>query len=162
MTTEQEAPIRATRRVGAPAHEIFELLATPSRHIEFDGSGMLRGSEHQGQLRGVGDEFLMRMYYEQFGDYVMRNVVVEYEPDRRIGWAPVRHDIDDDEDWQHRWVFELEPDGPAATTVTETYDLSRSPDHAKTIMKNGSVWLKGMQRSLERIDAIFSGDGAQT
>lgn len=157
MPPEQEIPIRATRRINAPAHEIFELLATPSRHIEFDGSGMLRGSDFEGRLNAIGDAFLMRMYYEQFGDYVMRNVVVEYDPDRRIGWAPVRHDIDEDEDWEHRWVFTLEPDGATSTDVTETYDCSRSPDHAKEILKHGAIWQTGMERTLEQIDALLGG-----
>lgn len=156
MESEPVLPVRTSRRIGASTHEIFTLLATPSRHLEFDGSGMLRGSEFDGELCSVGDEFLMRMWYEQFGDYVMRNVVVEFEPDRRIGWAPVRHDIEDDEDWEHRWIFTLDPEGPDATTVTETYDLSRSPDHARKIMSDGTVWLKAMERTLERIEEIVA------
>jgi len=138
-------------------YEIFSLLATPSRHLELDGSGMLRGTEYEGQLHAVGDVFLMRMHNEQFGDYVMRNVVVEFEPDRRIAWAPTRYDLDDDEDWEHRWGFTLEPDGAHATVVTETYDLTRSPQEARRIMRGGTVWLAGMERTLERIDAVTTG-----
>jgi len=156
MESEPVLPVRTSRRIGASTHEIFTLLATPSRHLEFDGSGTLRGSEFDGELRSVGDEFLMRMWYEQFGDYVMRNVVVEFEPDRRIGWAPVRRDIEDDEDWEHRWIFTLDPEGPDATTVTETYGPSRSPDHARKIMSDGTVWLKAMERTLERIEEIVA------
>ncbi|MFD5121315.1 hypothetical protein [Streptomyces sp. NPDC058385] len=30
----------------------------------------------------------MRMHFERYGDYEMNNHVVEYAPDRRIGWEP--------------------------------------------------------------------------
>jgi hypothetical protein len=149
-------PVSVTRTVHAPAHEIFELLVTPQRHPDIDGSAMLRGSDASGRLSAVGDEFLMRMYYEQFGDYVMRNVVVEFEPDRRIAWEPERHDVKDDEHWHHRWGFELTPTGPDATDVTEFYDCSRSPAHARAIIKDGTVWRAAMTSTLERLEQLFS------
>ena len=159
MDHDTARPVTVSRRIGAPASLIFSALATPSRHLEFDGSGMLRATDYEGAVRGVGDVFLMRMYNDEFGDYVMRNEVVEFEPDRRIAWAPQRHDVDDDDDWRHRWRFELEPDGPDATVVTETYDLSRSPDEAKRIMRDGTVWLDGMRVSLERVAAAVTSEG---
>ena len=33
-----------SRRIPAPAEVIFDLLADPSRHPEFDGSGMVKNS----------------------------------------------------------------------------------------------------------------------
>lgn len=30
----------------------------------------------------------MKMYFTELGEYEMNNHVVEYEPDRRIGWEP--------------------------------------------------------------------------
>jgi len=151
-------PVTVTRRVRAPAHAIFELLATPSRHLDIDGSEMLRGAD-DGVITGLGDEFLMRMYYEQFGDYVMKNVVVEFEPDRRIAWEPERHDVQDDEHWHHRWGFELVSVGDEATDVTEFYDCSRSPARAREIIKNGTVWHAAMTRTLERLDELFANQG---
>ena len=122
MDRDTRGPVAVSRRIGAPASVIFTALATPSRHLEFDGSGMLRATDYEGAVGGVGDVFDMRMFNDEFGDYVMRNEVVEFEPDRRIAWAPQRHDVDDDDDWRHRWRYELEPDGPDATVVTETYE----------------------------------------
>jgi hypothetical protein len=154
--TQDATTISVTRDVHAGAHEVFTLLRTPRRHVEFDGSEMLRGSDHDGVLDGVGAEFLMRMYYEQFGDYVMKNVIVEYEPDRRIAWEPERYDVVDDEHWHHRWGFELSPAGADRTHVTEFYDCSRSPEHAREIVKNGTVWLAAMERTLERLEAALA------
>jgi hypothetical protein len=139
--------VSVTRRLRAPAHEIFALLATPSRHLEIDGSEMLRGADRDEPLGCVGDEFLMRRHYEQFGDYVMRNVVVEFDADRRITWEPERHDIVEDEHWHHRWGFELAAAGADATDVTEFYDCTRSPQHAREIIKDGTVWIAAMTRT---------------
>ena len=156
MTDEQRNVVSVTRRVHAPAHEIFEILVRPQRHVDIDGSGMLRGTGDT-VVSGLGDEFFMQMYYEQFGDYVMKNVVVEFDRDRRIAWEPERHDVPDDELWHHRWGFELTADGPGVTDVTEFYDCTRSPEHARQIIKNGTVWLDAMTKSLERLDELFSG-----
>ncbi|MHB1497462.1 MAG: hypothetical protein ACYCXN_06065, partial [Acidimicrobiales bacterium] len=37
-------PVKVSRRIEAPADRIFAILADPVRHLDFDGSGMLRGS----------------------------------------------------------------------------------------------------------------------
>ncbi len=39
----ERVPITLSRWIGAPAGEIFQVLANPGRHRDFDGSGMLRG-----------------------------------------------------------------------------------------------------------------------
>ena len=49
---------------------------------------MLRGAGSAAVISGVGDVFVMKMYFSRIGDYEMNNHVVEYEPDRRIGWEP--------------------------------------------------------------------------
>ena len=39
--TEESKPVEASRRIEAPAALIFEILANPQRHMDFDGSDML-------------------------------------------------------------------------------------------------------------------------
>ena len=80
--------MKVSRRIGAPAAVIFRFLADPRRHTELDGSGMLRGAVSTAPVSGVGDVFVMKMYFSALGDYEMNNHVVEYELDRRIGWEP--------------------------------------------------------------------------
>src|SRR6202034_4020889 len=80
--------VRVSRRIEASAAVIFAVLADPRRHLELDGSGMLRGAVTTAPVTGVGDVFIMSMYFSALGDYEMNNHVVEYEPDRRIGWEP--------------------------------------------------------------------------
>ena len=79
MTDGECQPVAVSRRIGAPAHDIFQVLADPARHLEFDGSGSLRGAGSAGVIAGVGDVFVMKMYYPHLGDYEMNNHVVEYE-----------------------------------------------------------------------------------
>jgi len=156
--------VRVSRRIEAPASTIFRVLADPGRHRELDGSGMLRGAVTTAPVSGVGDVFIMKMYFAALGDYEMNNHVVEYEPDRRIGWEPEagRGHPDaapgqDGSRWGHRWSYELVPDGPGATIVTEIYDCSRAPEQARSDMSDGEVWTKDMARTLERLDAACTG-----
>ena len=140
MTDAQYQPVRVSRRIAAPADVIFRVLADPRRHIEFDGSGSLRGSVTTDVISAVGDVFVMKMYFDHLGDYEMNNHVVEYEPGKRIGWEPEAgrghpEAAADDARWGHRWSYELEPEGPAATVVTETYDCSLAPEWLRNAVK---------------------------
>jgi hypothetical protein len=112
---------------------------------------MLRGAVTTAPVSGVGDVFIMKMYFSELGDYEMNNHVVEYELDRRIGWEPEpgRGHPDaaagqDGSGWGQRWSYELVPDGAGATIVTEIYDCSRAPERARADMRDGEVWADGM------------------
>jgi len=156
MDTPSTGYVEVARRIEAPAATIFAVLADPSRHTDIDGSGMLRGSTSSDPVVKVGDVFEMKMFYEQFGDYVMANHVVEYDVDRRIAWEPERIDVRDDGMWHHRWGFELSPDGATATTVTEFYDCTRAPDEGRAAVRNGEAWVKAMAATLELLHRIVT------
>jgi hypothetical protein len=161
--TDDCPPVRVSRRIAAPASTIFRVLADPVRHLDLDGSGMLRGAATTAPVTGVGDVFVMKMYFAALGDYEMNNHVVEYEPDRRIGWEPAAgrghpdSGPDTDARWGQRWIYELTPDGPDATVVTEIYDCSRAPAAERAGMKNGQIWMDSMAKTLERLDRICTG-----
>ena len=155
-------PVEVSRRICAPAHEIFQVLANPARHQEFDGSGMLRGPVSPAMISAAGDVFVMKMYYSELGNYEMNNHVVDYERDRLIGWEPeagrghpnAAPDGPESARWGHRWSYRLTPDGPDATVVTEIYDCSAAPEDERLDMDNGAIWADDMAASLERLDAI--------
>ena len=136
--------------------------ADPARHPEFDGSGSLRGAGAAAVISGVGDVFVMKMYFSHLGDYEMNNHVVEYEQDRRIGWEPeagrghpdAAPDSPEPARWGHRWSYQLTPDGLDATVVTEIYDCSRAPAEERAEMDNGNIWIEAMATTLERLDAL--------
>jgi hypothetical protein len=154
-----DAPVAVSRRIPAPAGTIFGVLADPRRHVEMDGSGMVRGVVTEGVITGVGDVFVMRMHFAALGDYEMDNHVVEFEPDRRIGWEPAPgrgHPgaTPDGDRWGHRWSFDLAADGPEATVVTEIYDCSRAPEAARASVDEGRAWIASMTATLGRLDQL--------
>jgi len=169
MTNEENQPVAVSRRIGAPAHDIFQVLANPVRHQELDGSGSLRGAVSTGMISGVGDVFVMRMYFAHLGDYEMNNHVVEYEQDRRIGWEPeagrghpaAASDSSRSSRWGQRWSYQLTPDGPDATVVTEIYDCSQAPEEERAGIENGKIWMESMAKTLERLDALCARPGGQ-
>jgi hypothetical protein len=167
MSDDEYQPVAVSRRICAPAHDIFQVLASPARHSEFDGSESLRGAGSAVVISGVGDVFVMKMYFPHIGDYEMNNHVVEYQQDRRIGWEPqagrghpaAAPDSPEQARWGHRWSYELTPDGPDATVVTEIYDCSRAPADERAGMDNGNIWAGAMAETLERLDELCTRPG---
>ena len=165
MTAHEYQPVRVSRRIAAPAADIFQVLADPRRHLEIDGSGMLRGAVSDAVVMGVGDVFTMRMYYSEHGDYEMDNHVVEFEQDRRIGWEPwagrghpdTAPGSTAEARWGHVWSYELTPDGPDATIVTEIYDCSGTLEEERVDIDDGKIWVESMAETLERLDRACTG-----
>jgi hypothetical protein len=164
--TEDSKPVEVSRRIEAPAAQIFEILADPRRHRDFDGSDMLRGAISNRPISEVGDTFTMKM--NRLGDdYLMLNYVVEFEPDRRIFWEPAPGDpsrAEGDDPSKvgipagYRWGYILTPDGDDATVVTEVFDFGPLPGH---LLRDGGAWINGtntvfesMTASLERLEKI--------
>ena len=156
--------VSVSRRIEAPADRIFEVLASPARHTELDGSGMLRGLISGGPISAVGDRFVMKMYFDRFGgDYFMDNHVVEFEPGRRIAWAPAAGDERAGNGSTpigvpvgHRWIFELAPAGDA-TLVTETYDCSGAPESLRQAVGDGEAWRGTMEETLIKLRTMCAG-----
>jgi hypothetical protein len=161
VTDDEYQPVAVSRRICAPAHDIFQVLANPLQHPEFDGSDMLQEAVSRTAVSGAGDVFVMKMYYSEIGEYEMNNHVVEYEQDRRIGWEPEsgRGHPDAGNSWGQRWSYQLTPDGPDVTIVTEVYDCSRVPEEERSGMSDGKVWIESMTETLERLDALCTGPG---
>ncbi len=151
MAKDECKPVSASRRIEAPASVIFKVLANPDRHPEFDGSEMLRPGASNEVIVGVGDVFVTKMYFTAMGDYEMHNRIVAFETNRCIAWEPGNPDLARN---GSRWRFDLKPDGPNATLVTETYDCTDSPESVRKAVNNGSVWLAGMNKTLERLGQL--------
>jgi hypothetical protein len=163
MTGDTCEPVSVSRKIEAPAHELFDYLTHPANHPLIDGSGMLREGSG-GVISAVGDVFTMTMHNDEMGDYEMANYVVEYEPDRRIGWEPVLKAASRPEDQadigdraEHRWTYELMPLDATSTLVTETYDCSRAPEWLRRAVKGGARWAASMTTTLEKLEALSRG-----
>lgn len=158
--------VEVSRRIKAPAHLIFEILADPQRHKDFDGSGMLRGALLDKPLSQVGDTFTTQMH--RLGDdYLMLNHIVEFAANSRIFWEPAPGDTSRAEDHDpskvgipagYRWGYVLTPENPESTVVTEVFDQGPLPD---SLFSDGGVWINGansihqsMTASLELLEKI--------
>jgi hypothetical protein len=97
--------------IAAPASAVFDVLADPRRHADFDGSGTVQGAATGPDRLALGSRFGMSMRLKV--PYRTDNEVVEFEEGRRIAWCHFN---------RHRWRFELEPVGDSSTQVTETFD----------------------------------------
>jgi hypothetical protein len=158
---EERKPVEVSRRIGAPATEIFEILSSPQRHMDFDGSAMLRGAVFDRPISGVGDAFSMKMN-RQGRDYLMLNYVVEFEPDRRIFWEPAPGDLAPAGGEPsavgipagYRWGYILTADGDDATIVTEVFDYGSASEEIRQAVRDGGEWVEAITASLENLERI--------
>lgn len=97
--------------IEAPAAKIFDLVANPRRHLDFDGSGHLKGSATGPERLSLGAKFGMAMEWK--AKYRTVNSVVEFEEGRQIAWSHFA---------KHRWRYELRALDSNTTEVTETFD----------------------------------------
>lgn len=123
MTTPdpRDRVVSASRTVQAPAQEIFEWIADPSRQPGWDGNDNLGEAAPGQRVRAVGDVFTMALSTGA----VRHNHIVEFTEGRRIAWMPSEPDRPRP---GHLWRWELADAGPGATTVTHTYDWTRLDD----------------------------------
>ena len=155
---EESKRVEASRRIQAPADFIFEILANPHRHMDFDGSDMLRGVVLDSPISEVGDTFTMKMH--RLGDdYLMLNYVVEFERNRRIFWEPAPGDTSRAEGNDpskvgipagYRWGYILTPDGDDATVVTEVFEYGPL---SESLLRDGGAWINGTNTVLESMTA---------
>ncbi|MCW2829959.1 MAG: dimethyladenosine transferase [Aeromicrobium sp.] len=138
--------ISVERMINASPDDIFALVADASKHVEIDGSGLLRGEGRAPEPLTLGSTFGMQMHMGV--GYRTVNKVVEFEQGRRIAWQTtgmkglVGGRI---------WRYELEPTA-GGTLVRETWDVSQ--DKQKFLLKRSKMApaaKNGMRKTLDRI-----------
>jgi uncharacterized protein YndB with AHSA1/START domain len=104
--------VSVKRQIAAPAATIFDLLADPSKHHLFDGSGtVVAGRDSNPERLSAGARFGMDM---KLGlPYRMTNEVVAFEENQAIAWRHFGH---------HVWRYDLEPIDEQTTMVTESFN----------------------------------------
>lgn len=146
---EETARVEVSRRIGASAAAVFDILASPHRHSEFDGSDMLRGAVVDRPISGVGETFTIKMH--RLGrDYEMINHVVAFEPNQLIAWEPSPGDIETAGGDPARvgvpsgycWGYQLTPDGANVTVVTEFFDCGSEANRWILEREDGG-WVNG-------------------
>ncbi len=140
--------VTRTAVVNATPQQIFDLLADPSEHATFDGSGTVRETVEESPDRlTLGSKFGMKMRMGM--PYKMTNEVVEFEEPSLIGWRHLGG---------HIWRYRLrEVDG--GTEITEEFDWrpSRAP-HVLKAMKAPTKNAKAIEGTLARFAELFPED----
>lgn len=136
----KDRSITVERVIAAPPQQIFDLLADPARHADFDGSDTVKAARGAPARLSKGAQFGMSM---RMGfPYRTKNTVVEFDEGRRIGWWHPAHNL---------WLYELEP-VQGGTRVRETFDWSNSrAGWFVTLAGFPSRNRKGMEATLERL-----------
>ncbi len=147
--------VTVERVIPAAPGAIFDLVATPSRHSEIDGSGTLQGSG-TGRVN-LGDSFGMRMKWGV--PYATRNEVVELEPGRRIAWRTLAPGPLSLLFTGRTWRYELEP-VEGGTRVRETWDTSTERPLTRALIRKrlGEQTRRNMERTLERIERVVAAE----
>ena len=148
--------VTVQRLIPAPAGAIFDLLADPGRHHEIDGSGTIVGARSAGERRlALGDSFGMDMDWGV--NYATKNVVVEFEENRRIAWQtlapkPLSYVLTG-----RIWRYELEP-VEGGTIVRETWDTRQEALPSRYVVRATLTDLtrRNMEKTLQRIEDVVT------
>jgi uncharacterized protein YndB with AHSA1/START domain len=148
--------VTVQRLIPAPAEAIFDLLADPGRHHEIDGSGTIVGARSAGERRlALGDSFGMDMDWGV--NYATKNVVVEFEENRRIAWQtlapkPLSYVLTG-----RIWRYELEP-VEGGTIVRETWDTRQEALPSRYVVRATLTDLtrRNMEKTLKRIEEVVT------
>lgn len=148
MTTDRT--VRVERLIDASPEAIFDVLATPARHAELDGSGMLDGRPKGPERLGPGDTFSMAMHQGRMR-YRSVNVVTVFEENRAIAWS-TGGDVGPITIGGHWWRYDLQLTD-AGTLVTHSYEWGRSrTPRGLALLRYPQRMEKAMGTTLERLD----------
>jgi uncharacterized protein YndB with AHSA1/START domain len=146
LATDHPSKTAARIIINAPASKIFDLLANPSSHRLFDGSGTIQNSMSGPKRLFLGAQFSMAMKIKI--PYRIKNTVVAFEENKKIAWCHLMK-------W--KWQYEFIDLGNGTTQVTESFDASDIPFVAKHWLNlTGAIAHnpKWMAKSLVKLKAI--------
>ena len=152
--------VTATRRIAAPARQLFQIVSSPSGQVAIDGSGMLEGAPDDRPLTQVGETFDMDMDREPLGDipnlkkYQVRNTVTQIIPDHLVEWTI---GFGDSPPFGHVYGWLLDPVNESETDVTNYCDWSNASEEMRTGVKWPVVPVTMLEKSVENLDRMATG-----
>jgi hypothetical protein len=155
--------VSATRRIAAPAEQLFLIVASPDGHVQIDGSGMLVAAPGAEPPTAVGDHFDMDMDREPLGDipemgkYQVRNTVTQIVPNRLFEWTI------GGKDWPplgHVYGWQLDPVSDTETDVTNYCDWTAISDQMRSYTDGRwpIVPVEMLERSVANLERIATSD----
>ncbi len=141
--------VSESRTIGAPAQQLFDIVADPAMHARIDGSGSVRSVRAGGPQRlSQGAKFGMDMHIG--ANYKITNTVVEFEEGTRIAWRHFNGHV-----WRYRFTA---VDG--GTEVSEQWDLRPVWNRAILRLVFGRRTRVAIRRTLERLDELATSTAA--
>ncbi len=146
--------VSVERVIPAPASEIFDLIADPSRHRDIDGSGTVRDPRGPSERLQLGSRFGMSMVMGV--PYAMQSTVIEFEEGRRLAWQTRGPTAIGRLVGGRIWRYDLEP-VEGGTLVRESWDISQeSPLTKPAVRRAGKATARNMTATLERIAQLLA------
>ena len=156
--------VSASRRIHAPAADVFRLVADPAGHVRIDGSGMLEAAPDARPLTEVGQTFDMKMDRTPLNDipglvkYKVRNTVTQIVPDHLVEWTIGGVD---QPPLGHVYGWQLEAVAPDETVVTNYCDWSGITPELRARRPDWPIVPVAMlERSVANLDALLTGEDA--
>lgn len=152
MTTDERWVV--TRTIAATPAEIFAILSDPSEHKNTEPGDWVRDAIDTEPIARTGQIFAMNMFLERAGGpYVVHNLVIAFDKDRTIAWAPgILDDACTHRPGGWTWRYDLVSNG-ADTDVTLTYDWSATPQKFRDEVGNPPPFeLQFLEDSLAALD----------
>ena len=140
---DEERIIAASRAISASAERIFELIADPARHPDWDGNDNLASSAPGQRVHRVGDVFKTTLN----GGAVRENHIVEFIEGSQIAWLPAEPRKQPP---GHLWRFQLDQVNNTLTKVTHTYDWTALTDSTRLIRARATT-ADMLRESLDRL-----------
>ena len=136
----------ASREIHAGPGRVFELIADPSRHPDWDGNDNVADAAPGQRVRSVGDVFSTTLT----GGSIRENHVVEFVEGRVIAWKPA-------EPGQmpvgHLWRWEVQPIDDERSLVVHTYDWTGLTDPSRYLRAQATTGER-LGRSLDRLAVL--------
>jgi uncharacterized protein YndB with AHSA1/START domain len=150
--SESSDVVSVERVIAAPAAKIFDLLASPDRHRDIDGSGSVRDAKASPARLAMGAKFGMGMRMGM--KYSTSNEIVEFDDGKGIAWQTRPAGTLQGRFVGGRiWRYELEP-ADGGTLVRESWDISQEKGPVKSVLRMGRTKdhsRKAMEQTLVNI-----------
>lgn len=124
MPDQELRVVVSSQRVEAPPAVLFDLIADPARHPDWDGNDNLAHAAAGQRVRAVGDVFSTTLARGS----VRENHVVEFVEGRLIAWMPAEPG---GAPVGHLWRWEVRAVAGDASLVTHTYDWTDLHDESR-------------------------------
>lgn len=150
MFSSKHMAVCSSRVIPATAREIFEVLASPDRHQDIDGSGTVKGVNFGPDRLYLSARFGMKM--KIFIPYRISNTVIEFEENNLIAWRHFGGHI-----WRYKLNEIPAPRNTFVTEVTECFDYSNARSVKLIQLTDAPIRnLTSIEKTLERLELLFS------